>query len=1018
MMSNKWTFSLTSLIAILVLAFVAMPAMALKITPKLATDNEADDRSSKPGYQLEVGGNADVVRFVSDEPLITTTARYPGDSDSDRAAAMSADVIRITHNTSITAALTGAVVVSADGKTITVTLSAAVPAAPAVPADGHNHGKFVTIHLLPGKFTSLTTGDRNEPAYITLNYVGVQKTSDNRNNVNGTAHADADADDGKPRLYYLDRLDSEAGLPAATDTIDIRIVLSEEPKAFGSGQFALTNATFVRTVALPAVDWTSNTDPGDSAGTLGLENLYEPTGRDSKYHHYRLTIQPDYKTTADIKIKVKTFQDLERHGTNTSRREFEIKVKVDPARVAESDNYGTEVSIPNDLIIPAGGALIVAKDDGVGNGTEEKVSDSLIEWPGDPKNADEITFRASRFRTYNIIESDFGSQDQNLEAFLINGGTIDLKSAHDVIISEIMWGTDAGSPRRQWIEIMNTTDTQLKTKDYKLVFYTASETVPVTTTAVAATATTPAIPIGSPVAGVADRVSTFYKGAHWSIIGRGQSGNIAGQVEIANLDVELVPAQQLVSMQRAPIMADGTYPDGRLASSWMASSPPSSNFEENAGGWLVGTPGTAPIISDAALQAAKDAEKAKSDKATADAQAEKDKKANTGTYPMAGQGRVYISEIMFAGGGTLPQWIEISNGDRSSSFNLSGWTLSVDNIASDADVAVTSATFTIPNGTMIDASAQNDTPSTILVVTERGRNSFDSLPGTMGRDQIINLSAEGSSTEVELILAGILKGKYSLLSDMAFRITLAPPVPKATKPPAGETAAAKATRLANEARAKRDRANATDMVGNLGQDGAAAWALPINEEGGRSSIIRKHTQVARGPADPKDGMMEGYWTLASDTAFADVTHIRAQSYYGASDDVGTPGFRAGGALPVELSHFRPTRDKATGQVVITWSTQSELNNAGFFIKRSQQRNGEFKVINATMIAGAGTTSEKQFYTYTDTTAQPNVVYYYQIEDVSLDGNRQTLTRGIRLKGHVGAAGKATTLWGELKTSHE
>ena len=105
-------------------------------------------------------------------------------------------------------------------------------------------------------------------------------------------------------------------------------------------------------------------------------------------------------------------------------------------------------------------------------------------------------------------------------------------------------------------------------------------------------------------------------------------------------------------------------------------------------------------------------------------------------------------------------------------------------------------------------------------------------------------------------------------------------------------------------------------------------------------------------------------------------------------------------------------------MVITWSTQSELNNAGFFIKRSQQKDGEFKVINAAMIPGAGTTSEKQFYTYTDTTAQPNVVYYYQIEDVSLDGNRQTLTRGIRLKGHVSVAGKATITWGELKTSNE
>ena len=223
--------------------------------------------------------------------------------------------------------------------------------------------------------------------------------------------------------------------------------------------------------------------------------------------------------------------------------------------------------------------------------------------------------------------------------------------------------------------------------------------------------------------------------------------------------------------------------------------------------------------------------------------------------------------------------------------------------------------------------------------------------------------------------------------------------------------------MAAEKKAAAMRKAASDTVGNLGADGAAAWALPMSEDG-RSSLIRRHIQVAVGPAEPKDGMMAGNWVLASDTAFAQPTHIRAQSYYGAMNDVGTPGFRAGGALPVELSHFRPARNKETGQVVITWSTQSELNNAGFFIKRSQQKDGEFQVINATMVPGAGTTSEKQFYTFTDTTAQPNVVYYYQIEDVSLDGNRQTLTRGIRLRGHIGAVGKATVTWGELKTSNE
>ena len=352
-------------------------------------------------------------------------------------------------------------------------------------------------------------------------------------------------------------------------------------------------------------------------------------------------------------------------------------------------------------------------------------------------------------------------------------------------------------------------------------------------------------------------------------------------------------------------------------------------------------------------------------------------------------GQIYISEIMFAKSGTLPQWIEISNGSRTEQVNLSGWTLTVENATADADVSVgASATFTIPEGTRIDPSGQPDTPSTVLVVTEQGRNN---LTGAMADGQVVNLWTD---QQLELFRLDIFKRRYSLLSDMAFQITLAPPAALITTPAA---------------------ADATDVVGNLGVDGAATWALPIAEGHARSSIIRRHAAVSVGPGTAEGGEMMESWVLASETNFGKPMHLRAHSYYGLPIDVGTPGFRAGGALPVELSHFRPARDKVTGTVVITWSTQSELNNAGFFIKRRQRRDGQFEIINRTMIPGAGTTSEKQFYTYTDTTAQPNVVYYYQIEDVSLDGNRQTLTRGIRLKGYVDAAGKATVLWGELKT---
>ena len=103
-----------------------------------------------------------------------------------------------------------------------------------------------------------------------------------------------------------------------------------------------------------------------------------------------------------------------------------------------------------------------------------------------------------------------------------------------------------------------------------------------------------------------------------------------------------------------------------------------------------------------------------------------------------------------------------------------------------------------------------------------------------------------------------------------------------------------------------------------------------------------------------------------------------------------------------------------GKVVIHWTTESELDNAGFNIYRSETRNGEFKQVNAQLIEGAGTTGERNTYKWVDTTAKPGVVYYYQIEDVSFAGERQALAIN-RLKGYVSAKDKLTTRWGELKT---
>ena len=122
----------------------------------------------------------------------------------------------------------------------------------------------------------------------------------------------------------------------------------------------------------------------------------------------------------------------------------------------------------------------------------------------------------------------------------------------------------------------------------------------------------------------------------------------------------------------------------------------------------------------------------------------------------------------------------------------------------------------------------------------------------------------------------------------------------------------------------------------------------------------------------------------------------------------------GEPLPVTLSHFRAEHTDAG--VLLKWTTESEVDNAGFYIHRSETKDGEFAVVNPTMIQGAGTTSERNAYTWKDTTAKPNTAYYYRIEDISHAGVRKQLAT-IRMRGLVSATGKLTTRWADLKTQN-
>ena len=328
---------------------------------------------------------------------------------------------------------------------------------------------------------------------------------------------------------------------------------------------------------------------------------------------------------------------------------------------------------------------------------------------------------------------------------------------------------------------------------------------------------------------------------------------------------------------------------------------------------------------------------------------------------------VIISEIMYQTGRNLPQWIELHNNSDTQAINLNEWKLKIETSRDDEDVDIRIPSVTIQFGAKIIPPNQP-----ILIVTTSVPQASDEIDVD---HRVIDLFATKSIRDK----LEIDSRRFQLLSTTAFKLTL-----------------------------MQKGGNTVDVVGNLGDDGMAMWALPMDTEiEGRSSVLRRHID-----GEARNGTMANAWTLASMTNLA-----YEATYYGNRSDVGTPGFRAGGALPVSLSKFRPERMKDTGEIVIRWVTESELNNAGFNILRSETRNGAYTQLNNQLIKGQGTTSERTVYEYADTSAKPNVVYYYQIQDVSLDGNVTTL-RTTHLRGNVTAVGKATTTWGELKTLRE
>lgn len=77
------------------------------------------------------------------------------------------------------------------------------------------------------------------------------------------------------------------------------------------------------------------------------------------------------------------------------------------------------------------------------------------------------------------------------------------------------------------------------------------------------------------------------------------------------------------------------------------------------------------------------------------------------------------------------------------------------------------------------------------------------------------------------------------------------------------------------------------------------------------------------------------------------------------------------------------------KITIRWETETEYETVGFNVLRSESETGNFAPINARLIPASQDPSTGGTYSYIDHDVLPEVTYYYQLEDIELDGTSST-----------------------------
>jgi len=169
-----------------------------------------------------------------------------------------------------------------------------------------------------------------------------------------------------------------------------------------------------------------------------------------------------------------------------------------------------------------------------------------------------------------------------------------------------------------------------------------------------------------------------------------------------------------------------------------------------------------------------------------------------------------------------------------------------------------------------------------------------------------------------------------------------------------------------------------DIFGVIGNDPGTAWT----GAGGYTTVDKTLVR--------KQSVTSGITTNPSGTGASAFTTLTTEWDLYEKDDVSHLGSHAvDHSLPVELNYFKGFSHN--GMVVLSWVTESEIDNLGFLLERRAEstEHGVWEMVadyktNGALI-GQGSVTHRTNYKFIDRNVITGQLYHYQLADVDYDG---------------------------------